>query len=154
MPTGIYDGAELRIASKGDAGVFRGPAGDLYLNVNVTPDKRFSRREHDLVAHLNLTYPQLVLGAQVEITLLDDTKQIIRVPKGCKVGEEIVTPGKGFARLGSMGKGNLVIKTQCDIPKKLSREAKESLLAYAEILGNEGSGSQGGISGFFKRFLG
>lgn len=154
IPAGIYDGAELRLSEKGDAGVFGGPAGDLYLRIQITPDKKFWRREDNLVTTLNLTYPQLVLGCQVEIESIDGSKETIKIPKGTQVGKEILLPGKGFALLRGRGRGNLIIVTNCDIPQNLSTKTKESLMSYAESLGNDSSASESGISGFFKKFLG
>lgn len=155
IPAGIYQNAELRVSGKGDAGIFGGSAGDLYLVVNITPNSKFYRRENDLVTTLHLTYPQLVLGCQVEIENIDGSRETIKVPKGCPVGKEIVVPSKGFELLHNKGRGSLVIITNCDIPTKLNEETKKSLLDYAEKLGNNSSSSsEGGISGFFKRFLG
>jgi len=154
IPAGIYDKAELRVAGKGDAGIFGGSAGDLYLNINIEPNKQFHRRNNDLVTHLILTYPQLVLGSQIEIESIDGSKQTVKISKGCPVGHEILIPGKGFKNLHSTGRGNLVIITQCDIPKKLNPDEKQALLEYAKKLGVKISNSQGGISGFFKKFLG
>jgi len=154
IPAGIFDSAELRLAGKGDAGVFNGEAGDLYVNVHVEQDSKFYRREDELVTHLNLTYPQLVLGCQVEFENIDGTKETIKVPKGCPVGKEIRIIDKGFPRLRTRGRGDLVVITQCDIPTKLNEETKKALLDYSEKLGNESQNSSGGISGFFKKFLG
>jgi len=154
IPAGIYDSAELRLPSKGDAGIFGGPSGDLYLTIEVSTDKVFHRRDHNLVTTLLLTYPQLVLGCQIEIENIDGTKETIKVPKGCPVHKEIIVEGKGFAKLRGSGRGNLVIITNCDIPTKLPEDAKTALLGYAEKLGNAGQQSSGGISGFFKKFLG
>jgi len=153
IPAGVYEGAELRLGGKGDAGIFGGSSGDLYIRVRISEHAHFYRREDDLVTKLTLTYPQLVFGCQVEIEHLDGAKQTIKVPKGCPVGKEIVLPGKGFIRLRSYGSGNLVVIPQCDIPKKLDNETKESLMEFAEKLGNQSS-SSGGITGFFKKFLG
>jgi molecular chaperone DnaJ len=155
IPAGIFNNAELRILGKGDAGVFGGQPGDLYLTIHVTPDEKFSRSENDLVTKLNLTYPQLVLGCQIDIENIDGTKESIKIPKGCPVGKEIKLDGKGFVRLrGGSGRGNLIVITQCDIPVKLTEETKQALLGYAEKLGNQSQSSSGGISGFFKKFLG
>lgn len=153
IPAGIYHNAELRIVGKGDAGIFKGESGDLYLGIEVLPDKHFARRDNDLVTTLALTYPQLVLGCHIEIENIEGTKESIKIPKGCPVGKEIIVTGKGFARLRSSGHGNLVVITNCDIPTKLTDETRAALMAYAEKLGNS-SNNQGGISGFFKRFLG
>ena len=62
IPAGIFNGAELRVPGKGDAGVFQGPPGDLFVRVHVMPHKKFHRVEDDLACNITLTYPQLVLG--------------------------------------------------------------------------------------------
>jgi molecular chaperone DnaJ len=154
IPAGIYDGAELRIAGKGDAGVYGGPTGDLFLRMHVMPDKKFQREGDDLVCSLTLTYPQLVLGCQLEIESIDGTKLAIKVPKSCQVGEKITVAGKGFAQLRSTVRGNLVVVTKCHIPKKLSAEAKKALSDYSDIIGTDSSDSDSSIVGFFKKFLG
>jgi molecular chaperone DnaJ len=155
IPAGIFDGAELRIAGKGDAGLYDGPSGDLYLKIKVAPDKKFQRVESDLVSHLMLTYPQLVLGCQMEIENIDGTKIAIKIPKGCNVGEKIVIPGKGFTKIKGYGTGNLVIITQCHIPKKLDETQKEAIDLVAKKLGTDISDQQDGfIQSLFKKFLG
>jgi molecular chaperone DnaJ len=153
IPTGIFQGAELRVTGKGDAGIFKGPAGDLFVPVDIKPDKVFQRREHDLVTTLALTYPQLVLGCQIEIENIDGTKETIKIPKGCPVGKEITIENKGFAKLRGSGRGRFVIITDCDIPTKLNDDAKAALMTLADKLGNKSQGSSG-IAGFFKKFLG
>ncbi len=154
IPAGVYDGAELRIASKGDAGVYGGRSGDLFIRIQILADKKFERQDDDLVSTLVLTYPQLVLGCQVEIESIDGTMQTVKVPKGCPVGERIVIPGKGFANLRRTGtRGNLVIVTQCHIPKKTNADAKKILTEYSNIIGTN-SDESGGIASFFKKFLG
>jgi molecular chaperone DnaJ len=154
IPAGIYDGAELRIAGKGDAGVYGGSSGDLFLKIHVIPDKKFRRVGDDLQCLIMLTYPQLVLGAQIEIENIDNTKINIKIPKGCPVGERIVTPGKGFATMRGSVRGNLVVVTQCHIPKKLPAEAKKLLTQYSDIIGTDPNDNEGTIASFFKKFLG
>lgn len=154
IPAGIFDGADLRVPQKGDAGIFAGPYGDLYLKIKVIPDKKFKRKGDDIECTIMLTYPQLVFGSQLEIENIDGTKEAIKIPKGCPVGERIVIAGKGFAVLRSTRRGSLIVTTQCHIPTKLSSEAKEELKKYSEIIGTNTDNSTGTISGFFKKFLG
>lgn len=153
IPAGIFNQAELRISEKGDAGIFGGPAGDLYVAINIKPDPVFSREGNNLITTLTLTYPQLVLGCQIDITLIDGSTEALKIPKGTAVGKLITIPGKGFINLQGKDRGNLVIITQCDIPTKLSEESKQALLDYAQKLDDQGS-KPGGITGFFKKFLG
>lgn len=155
IPEGIFDGAELRINSKGDAGVHGGPSGDLFVKICVKTDSKFKRVKDDLVCNVMLTYPQLVLGCQIDIESIDKTIHTIKIPKGCPVGEEIIIPGKGFKKLRSTVCGNLVIITQCAIPKKISAEEKKKLTEYSELIGTDVKHHDSGtIGGFFKKFLG
>lgn len=154
IPSGIYDGAELRIKGKGDAGIFGGSTGDLLIKVHIAADKQFKRVEDNLVCSVALTYPQLVLGSQVEITSIDGTKETIKIPKGCPVGQEIVIPGKGFHKIRGNARGNLVVITTCHIPTKLTDQAKEALMTYSTIIGTQVTESTGSIASFFKKFLG
>jgi molecular chaperone DnaJ len=154
IPRGIFDGAELRISGKGDAGIFGGPSGDLYLKVHVKADKKFKRVGDNLESTLMLTYPQLALGAQVEVESIDGSKETIKIPKGTPVGELIRVPSKGFYRVHSQKRGDWVIITNCYIPKKLSVEAKDLLKTYSDLVGTETETNQTTITGFFKKFLG
>lgn len=154
IPAGIFDGAELRIPGKGDAGVYGGNAGDLFIKINVILDKKFQRINDDLVCTVMLTYPQLVLGSQVEIESIDGSKETIKIPKGCPVGERITLPGKGFTKVRGTGRGNLVVITQCYVPKNISADAKKKLMDYSDTVGTDTTGHDSSIVGFFKKFLG
>ncbi|MBT3455524.1 molecular chaperone DnaJ [bacterium] len=154
IPAGIFDGAELRITGKGDAGIYGGSAGNLYLRVNVEEDKKFKRIDNDLVCTVMLTYPQLVLGCQIEIENIDETKETVKIPKGCPSGEKITIKSKGFSSLKGSSRGNLIIKTKCHIPKKLPTETKQLLKDYSEKIGTDTTDSDSSITGFFKKFLG
>jgi len=154
IPQGIHDGAELRVSDRGDAGVYGGRAGDLFLHIRVKEDKIFKREGDDLLCTVMLTYPQLTLGCQVDIENIDGTKHTIKIPKGCPVGEKIVIHGQGFQKLRGKNRGDLVIITQCYVPTKLSAEAKKKLQEYSDIVGTQASSSDGFITGLFKKFLG
>lgn len=152
IPEGIYNGAELRISQKGDAGIYGGKSGDLFVKIAVKPDATFKRVKDDLVCTITLTYPQLVLGCQIEVESIDGTKHDVKIARGCPVGEQIILSGKGFKRLNSTVSGNFVVITNCFIPKKVSTEEKKKLLEYSDLIGsNVQSQNQGS---FFKRFLG
>lgn len=154
IPKGIYNGAEIRLAGKGDAGVYGGPAGDLYLKIHVMSDKKFKREEDNLVSTITLTYPELVFGCQVEVENIDGSKETLKVPKGTQVGEKLIIKNKGFAKLRGRGNGNWVIITQCDIPTKLDPKAAEKLKEYSELIGTKINNPDNSITGFFKKFLG
>jgi molecular chaperone DnaJ len=154
IPAGVYDGAELRVSGKGDAGVYGGQPGDLLLKIHVMPDKKFKRIDNNVVCTIMLTYPQFVFGCQVDIEHIDGTKETIKIPRGCAVDEQIIVPGKGFAQLQSNVRGNLVIIPKCHVPKKISEPAKKALTEYSDSIGTQAATHESSISSFFKKFLG
>ncbi len=154
IPAGIFNGAELRVTGKGDAGVYGGPSGDLFLDIKIEEDKHFQRVGDNLECPIMLTYPQLVFGCQIEIENIDGTKETIKIPKGCPVGERISIAGKGFQTIKGRTKGNLIVITQCQIPKKLDTPAKETLQQFSDQIGTDISDNNGAKGGFFKKFLG
>lgn len=154
IPKGVRNGEELQVTGKGDAGVFGGGSGTLFVKIKVAADKKFKREDNDLISTLMLSYPQLVFGCQVEIESIDGSKVEVKIPKGTDVGEKIVIAGKGFSKIRGSGHGDLIIITQCHIPTKLSADAKELLKNYSNEIGTETNSGAGFISSFFKKFLG
>jgi molecular chaperone DnaJ len=155
VPKGIQNDMELRIADKGDAGIFGGSTGDLYVRVKVQPDPKFSRAYDDLLCSVMLTYPELVFGCQVEIESIDGSKETIKVPQGTSVGHVVSLTGKGFANVKGRGRGNLLVEIKCHVPKKLSAEASKKLKEYSDLIGTAVTEpASGSIAGFFKKFLG
>jgi molecular chaperone DnaJ len=136
IPAGVYDGVQLRIADQGDAGLFGGTSGDLFLTVHVMPDKNFKRQEDDLLVNVTITYPQIVLGCQVEIISIDESKQLITIPAGTTIKQILSISGKGFPRIRGRGHGNLLITILVDVPTKLSKKATTLLTEYAQEIGD------------------
>jgi len=155
IPQGIYNGAEIKISGKGDAGVFQGQTGDLYLKIKVNKDEYFERIDDDLHFSITVTYPQLVFGCQLEIESIDESKETIKIARGTQIGEKIFIQGKGFPNVKNKNiRGNLVINIKCDIPKNLSQEALDTLKKYSELIGTNVDNNDSGIKSFFKKFLG
>lgn len=154
IPVGVFNGAELKVTNKGDAGVYGGQNGNFFVKITIQDDKRFKREQNDLVCQLMLTYPQLVLGCQVEIENIDGTKETIKVPRGCQVGQKILVVGKGFSQLRSSVRGNLVVIAQCHVPKKINQEAKKMLNEYSKIVGTDVNDKSNSIASWFKKFIG
>ena len=130
VPGGVDTGQSLRLGGKGQEGTRGGPAGDLYVTVHVERDEDFERDGADLIYRLNVTYPQVALGAKVEAPAFEeeqDATQTIKVPSGTQPGETIVVRGGGVPRLNGRGRGDLVCVVEVEVPKKLSREQKRLL---------------------------
>jgi molecular chaperone DnaJ len=128
FPAGIDDGQTLRVPGQGLAGTQGGPAGHLYVDVQLEPDPRFQREGADLLHALTLSFPQAALGTETEVPSLDDGEpHKVKIPAGVQPGETVVLRGKGVPNLNRGGRGDLIVVVQLGVPKKLSRKAKKLL---------------------------
>ena len=136
LPKGIDAGYRLRLTQQGNAGVDGGPAGDLYVYIDLEPHPALTRDGDDLHFELNLGFAQAALGSSFEVPTLDDP-EVIRVPAGTQSGAEFRLRGKGMPRLRSVGTGDQVVTARVEVPERLSPKARELLEAYAEEVGEE-----------------
>ncbi|NPB05982.1 MAG: molecular chaperone DnaJ [Aquificae bacterium] len=117
IPPGVRDGSKLVVEGKGHAGRYGGPPGNLYIQVRVKPHKLFERRGDDLYLDVNLTFPEAVMGTEIEVPTLDGEKVKVKIPAGAKEGTTVKVPGKGMPKLKGGGKGDLFVRTHVDVPK-------------------------------------
>jgi molecular chaperone DnaJ len=121
IPQGIESGLSLRFKGEGDAGKFNSENGDLYIEIEVEPDKRFVRKGDHLTAHFNLPIYSLVLGDEIIVSTLDGDKKV-KVPQGLEIGEKLVLKNLGLPNIRTKSRGDFIIEITVEIPKKLSRE--------------------------------
>lgn len=150
VPAGVERGTRLRITGAGEAGVNGGPQGDLFLLIDVEPSKDFDRDGADLHTRLLLTYPQAVLGAEVELATLIDGVEKVEVPAGTAHGQVLKIRGKGMPRLrGPRGRGDLYAHVLIDIPSRLTDRQRELI---TELAGEMETPVGTGEPGFFEKF--
>src|SRR5215471_14122952 len=94
IPAGVESNARLRLTGEGDAGPNGGPAGDLYVVLTVAADDVFTREGDDVVVRLELPFPTLVLGGEVEVPTLNGSERVA-VPPGTRVHAELRLRGQG-----------------------------------------------------------
>jgi curved DNA-binding protein len=95
VPAGVTEGHRLRVPGKGAPGRNGGPAGDLYVNISLVPHRLFRASGHDLYLDLPLTPSEAVLGAKVEIPVLDG-RITVTVPAGSRPGQKLRIGGRGL----------------------------------------------------------
>lgn len=130
VPAGVDTGQTLRLTGQGQAGSRGGPSGDLYVTVHVEADDDFQRDGFDLIHRVAVTYPQVALGAKIDVPLLDedlDATTTLKIPAGTQPGGTLVVRGAGVPRLNGRGRGDLICVVEVSVPKKLSREQKRLL---------------------------
>jgi molecular chaperone DnaJ len=126
IPAGVENGSTVRVKGKGEAGLRGGPAGDLYVVTQVTPHKFFRREHADVWLDLPVTYPELALGAKIEVPTLTG-KVTVKVPAGSQADQVLRVGGKGAPRLRGVGRGDMFVRLTVVVPGKLSAEEKELL---------------------------
>jgi len=126
IPPGVNDGETVRYPGKGEAGPPGGRAGDLLLTVNVQPHRFFQRRNADILLDLPLTYPEAVLGTQVQVPTLDG-KVTLKIPQGTTDGKKFRLKGRGAPRLNKKGNGDMLVTAHIAVPPKASGKEKELL---------------------------
>jgi len=105
------------VEGKGHAGKFGGTPGNLYIQVRVKPHKVFERRGDDLFVDVNLTFPEAVMGTELEVPTVEGEKVKVKIPAGAKEGTTVKVPGRGMPRLRGGGRGDLFVRTHVDVPK-------------------------------------
>jgi len=134
IPPGVDDGTTLRISGAGEAGERGGPSGDLYVVVRVNKDKRFERDGSNLLTDLSVSFPLAALGGELEVPSLDGMVRL-KIPAGTQPGTHFRVSGHGLPHLKSRGRGDLYVRVQVIVPKKLNREEKKLLQDLATRLG-------------------
>ncbi len=115
IPSGIVTGMRIRLAEQGETGLGGGPAGDLYVEINVLPDERFDQNGADLLCTTVISPAIARKGGIVELETFDGPKKL-RIPAGVKSGGKIRVAGFGMPRLRSSGlaegRGDLMVTVE------------------------------------------
>ena len=134
VPAGVSTGLQLRLNQKGESGHRGGPSGDLYVAIQVKPDKHLKREGQDLIGQIDISYTQALLGAKVQVFSPEGKRQI-HVPPGTQPGEFIEFKKEGFPDLYGRTKGSLKYLVHVKMPRKLKKKEKEYLKEIAKLNG-------------------
>lgn len=153
IPAGVEDESQLRLSGEGHDGIHGGPAGDLYVVIRIRPHELFVRRGEDLFCQLPLSFPQVVLGAEVDVPVLGGTGRL-RVPAGTQPGGFLQLKGKGMPALRGRGRGDICYEVVIDIPTKLTAKQRELLEEYQRVSTGEPGPLLATFMGRMKKLLG
>lgn len=125
IPSGSASGHTLHLIGEGEASRDGGEPGDLYLLVEVEPDRRFVRDGDDLNTEVKIDMFTALLGGEIEVETLA-RPVIMKVPPGVQSGQRFRFRGKGMPLMGSDGVcGDLYVRALITIPCSLSPEQIE-----------------------------
>lgn len=125
IPAGVETGLRLQLPGSGEVGPAGGPNGDLYLEVTVAPHETFSRDGDDLLATLEVSMSDAILGTNTTIDALDGSVDL-ELRAGVQGGDVLTIKGRGITPLRGTQRGDLRIGVHVVTPTRL--DAKERAL--------------------------
>jgi molecular chaperone DnaJ len=149
IPAGVEEGMRIRLSGEGEAGMRKGPSGDLYIFVSVAPHKFFIREGNDLHGEVPIKMTTAALGGSLEVPVIDGTRAKITVPAGTQPGQKFRLRDKGMSIIQSGSRrGDMYIHVKVEIPVKLSKKQRELL---EEVDGSLDATSQPESSSFMDK---
>jgi len=124
IPPGVDTGTRLRVAGEGEPGPNGGPAGDLYVVLEVKEHPFFERRGADLYCTIPLSIAQATLGTELQVPGLGGEEKL-KIPEGTQSGAVFRIKGKGLADPRGGGKGDLYYHVRVMTPTKLTRDQRK-----------------------------
>ena len=118
IPPGVEDGSVRTLRGGGEHG--HGGTGDLHVYVRIAPHPLFTRDGADVHCTVPVSFPQAVLGAQVDVPTLHG-KVSMKIPPGTQSAKVFRLRGKGIAVFGGAGKGDQLVKVLVEIPERITR---------------------------------
>ena len=146
VPPGVDSGTRLKLTGEGEAGPNKGPLGDLYIVIHVKKHSIFQREGSSLHLSIDIPVTAALLGGDVDIKNIDNTKVKLKIPAGTQSGTIFRIKGKGlpimsnFSYLSNTNKnGDILAEINIVIPKNLNSKAKK-IIKDLEIELEEKSG--------------
>lgn len=133
IPAGVDSGMRLKMSGYGDAGQGGGPAGDLYVFIQVEPHEIFEREGDDILLDLPISFTEASLGCKKDVPSLFNHTSRITIPEGTQNGKVFRVKGEGFPNVHGQGKGDLLVKIFVETPSKLSQRQKELLQEFSTL---------------------
>jgi molecular chaperone DnaJ len=155
VPAGVDTGDRIRLSGEGEAGAMGGPAGDLYVVVNVREHAIFQRDGKHLYCEVPISFADAALGGELEVPTLDGRVKL-KIPEGTQTGKMFRLRGKGVAPVRGGGAGDLMCKVAVETPVHLDKRQRELLDEFRKTLEGDSSHSPK-ANGWFegvKRFFG
>ena len=137
IPAGVDTDSVITLRGQGQIGSNGGPAGDLYIVLEVTEHEMFKRDGDDIWLQVPITFSQAALGDEVTIPGLTE-KLSCRIPAGTQPGTVLRMKGKGVRNVHTGRTGDLYVEVTVEVPTRLSNSQKELIKQFGESKTLEG----------------
>ena len=136
IPPGIANGQQLRLQDEGEAGAGGGPAGHLFVVIQVQEHEFFRRDGNNLFCEIPVNFTTLALGGEIQVPTLDGPDKV-KVADGTQTGTTLRLRGKGMPDVNGRGRGDLFATVQVQTPRKLTKDQKRLIEQLAKELPKE-----------------
>jgi len=135
IPSGVDTGMQMRQRGDGEAGIRGGERGDLLIRFEIEQHERFNREGSEIYCEEHISFPLAALGGSITVPTLHGDQEI-KIPPGTANHKVFTLRGKGMPTTTN-GKqyGDMHVRVEVEVPKKLSPRAKELLEELATELG-------------------
>ena len=133
IPAGVETGTRIRLSGEGEAGMRGGPAGDLYIFIEVSDHKLFERDGLSLFCRVPVSMSTAALGGSIEVPTIDGGRGRIQIPAGSQSGRQMRLRSKGMPALRGGGAGDMFIELAVETPVNLTTRQKEILKEFDEL---------------------
>jgi len=125
IPAGVVAGQQIRLARQGSPGIGGGPAGDLYLEVNLRPHLLFQTEGRDVTLTLPVAPWEAAFGESVSVPTLGGAVDM-KLPEGARAGQKLRLRGRGLPG-ATPGDQYVVLKIVLPPDSARSRELFEQM---------------------------
>ena len=147
IPAGIDNDQTIVLKGEGEPGERGGAKGDLYIVVRIKKHSIFTRKGDKVLCNIPITITQATLGAELEIPMVDGSKEKYKIPEGTQNETSFTIRNKGFKAVNGSYQGDFVFTVQVQIPKRLSKEQREILEQLAKTMNEQPPVKKRGIFG-------
>lgn len=126
VPAGVFDGNYMTLRGEGNAGKNGGSAGDIIVLFEELHHQFFTRDGDNVIHELFISYPEAVLGTEVEVPTLNGRAKL-KIEAGTQPGKFLKMREKGIQHLNSHGAGDQLVKINIHVPKNVTAKEKEML---------------------------
>ena len=137
IPAGIDDNQTVVLRGEGEPGEKGGPKGDLYITVKIKRHSIFTRNGNNVMCEVPITITQAPLGAELEIPMVDGSKEKYKIPEGTQTGSKFTIRNKGFKSINSSSTGDFIFTVTVKTPKRLTKEQRELLVKLAKTMNEQ-----------------
>ncbi len=133
VPAGVETGTRIRLSNEGEAGLRGGPAGDLYIFIEVREHKIFQRDGNSLFCRIPVSMSGAALGGDIEVPTMDGGRSRVKIPAGSQSGRQMRLRGKGMPSIKSAQKGDMFIEIAVETPVNLTSKQRELLREFEAL---------------------